>query len=124
MRFTNSHEWVHLLDDTATVGITDFARNEYGEIVYIEFPKIGHIVKAGEQICVVESTKAAADIYSPLSGEIVEINKILQEKVDLINTSAHNDGWLYKIKLTTPQEYEKLLTDEQYKDLVYNYDSK
>ena len=116
MKFTESHEWIRVEDEVGTVGITHFAQKEIGEIVYVELPFIGKLVEAGQEIAVLESTKAAADIYSPVSGEILAINKKLEEFSQGINQAAETDGWLFKIKVTDKKELERLLSEEQYKE--------
>lgn len=118
MRFTESHEWIKVVDGIGTVGITDHAQKELGQVVYVELPAIGKCVKAGEEIAVLESTKAAADIYSPVSGEIIEINQKLVDFIHHINSSAESEGWLFKIKLLEPAEMEILLNKEDYLTLV------
>ena len=118
MKFTDSHEWIQEENGIGTVGITDQAQHELGEVVHVELPPIGKYVKAGQEIAVLESTKAAADIYSPVSGEIVEINQQLLDFVDQINTSAEKEGWLFKIKLSNREELDALLTHEQYLQMV------
>jgi glycine cleavage system H protein len=104
--------------EVGTVGITHFAQAEIGEIVYVELPSIGKLVKAGQEIAVLESTKAAADIYSPVSGKVLEVNEKLQEFSQEMNQAAETDGWLFKIKITDKEELEKLLSEEQYKELI------
>jgi glycine cleavage system H protein len=118
MKFTESHEWILVENGIGTVGITDVAQRELGEVVYVELPSVGKHVKAGQEVAVLESTKAAADIYSPVSGEIIEINQKLLDFVQDINRSAENHGWLFKIKLTHPKELDELLTRQQYLDTV------
>lgn len=118
MKFTDSHEWIKVENGIGTVGITDYAQKELGEVVYIELPSVGKQVKAGQEVAVLESTKAAADIYSPVSGEIVEINQKLGDFIHHINASAEFEGWLFKIKLSDQSETEKLLKREEYLDLV------
>jgi glycine cleavage system H protein len=118
MKFTQSHEWIAVENGIGTVGITDHAQKELGEVVYVELPAVGKKVKAGEEVAVLESTKAAADIYSPVSGEIVEINQKLSAFIQRINASAESEGWLFKIKLSNPQESDTLLKREEYLDLV------
>lgn len=119
MKFTDSHEWIKVENGIGTVGITDHAQKELGEIVYIELPAVGKQVKAGQEVAVLESTKAAADIYSPVSGEIVEINQQLGDFIHHINASAESEGWLFKIKLSDHSETEKLLKRDEYLDLVH-----
>jgi glycine cleavage system H protein len=118
MKFTESHEWIVIEGEVGTVGITHHAQQELGEIVYVELPRIGKMVQAGEEIAVLESTKAAADIYAPVSGEVVEINQRLQDFIQEINRSAEGEGWLFKIKVSNLVEAEKLLNREQYEELV------
>ena len=114
MKFTQSHEWISLQGKIGTVGITDYAQRELGEIVHIEFPQVGQKVKAGEEVCVLESTKAAADVYAPVSGKIVEVNKALQESPVSLNAGAESSAWLFRIEVSDPTELEKLLTRAQY----------
>ena len=118
MRFTESHEWIRVEDGIGTIGITDHAQKELGEVVYVELPAVGKQVKAGQEIAVLESTKAAADIYAPVSGEIVAINQRLGDFVHEVNSSAENQGWLFKLKLSNPTELESLLNRDQYLDMV------
>ena len=118
MKFTESHEWIKVENGIGTVGITDHAQKELGEVVYVELPAVGKQVKAGQEVAVLESTKAAADIYSPVSGEIVEINQKLVDFIHQINASAEKEGWLFKIKLANHAETEKLLKRKDYLDLV------
>lgn len=118
MRFTQSHEWVCDVGDDVVVGITEYARRELGEVVYVELPVVGSVVKAGQEVAVLESTKAAADVYAPVSGEIVEINSALCDFVNHINTSAQGAGWLFKIRMTDPSELNNLLDEQKYLALV------
>jgi glycine cleavage system H protein len=118
MKFTDSHEWIKVEDGIGTVGITDHAQKQLGEVVYIELPAVGKQVKAGQEVAVLESTKAAADIYSPVSGEILEINQKLGDFIHHLNTSAESEGWLFKIKLSDHSETNKLLKRDEYLALV------
>jgi len=117
-KFTPSHEWMHIEDGLATIGITGYAQQELGEIVYIELPKVGIQVDKGAEVVVLESTKAAADIYSPLSGEIIAINEALKDQVNLINHSPEKEGWLFKIQLSDPEEPQHYLDDQGYVKLI------
>jgi len=112
MKYTKTHEWIKLENDIGTVGITEYAQKELGEIVYAELPTVGKEVIAGKEVAVLESTKAAADLYSPVTGEIVEVNSNLSQNTGLINSSPLTDGWIYKIRLKNPQEYEQLSDTE------------
>ncbi len=119
MKFSKSHEWIKTHLDQGTVGVTEHAQKELGEIVYVELPKIGKAVKAGEEVAVLESTKAAADVYSPVSGTIVEINQTLQDQPELINKSAEDNGWIYKIQLNQPSELNALMDEKTYLSQVH-----
>jgi glycine cleavage system H protein len=100
LKYSTSHEWVRLEEDgTVTVGITDHAQALLGDLVFIELPEIGHTVAIEEECAVVESVKAASDVYSPVAGEIIAINAALEDEPELVNTSPYGDGWLFKIKL-------------------------
>lgn len=114
MKFTESHEWVVLDGEIATVGISDYAQKELGDIVYVELPHVGSRVHALDEIAVLESTKSAIDIYSPLSGEVVEVNTALLESPEKINKSAEKEGWLYRIRLSHHSEYEFLMEEPAY----------
>lgn len=118
MKITESHEWVKVENEVGTVGVTTHAKKQLGEIVYVELPKIGQIVSAGEEIVVLESTKAAADIYSPVSGEIVAVNTELVSSINLLNEDPEAKGWLYKIKLTDISELDTLLSYQQYVQMI------
>lgn len=115
-KYTDSHEWIEIEGEIGTVGITDHAQNELGDIVFVELPKSGVSIKAGDEVVVLESTKAAADMYSPVSGEIIEVNHSLNEASDLINRSAEKEGWIFRVRLTQLQELEGLLSQEQYQN--------
>jgi glycine cleavage system H protein len=119
MKFTDSHEWLKLEEtNLARVGITDYAQKELGDIVYVELPIVGKVVQAKQEISVLESTKAAADIYSPVSGTIVEINQKLQAAPELINQSPENEGWIYKISLSDLAESNALMEKKEYEAML------
>lgn len=118
MKFTESHEWVEVIGKTATVGVTDYAQKELGEIVYVELPEIGKNVKAGQEAAVLESTKAASDVYSPISGKILEVNSSLVSNSHLINESPTEKGWIFKIEVSNPDEFNQLLTADQYQKSI------
>ena len=117
-KFTEDHEWVSIDGNIATVGISKHAQESLGDIVFIELPVIGKTVKAKEEICVIESVKAASDIYSPLDGEIIEINNSLENEPSIINQEAENNGWIFKIKLAEPSQYEELMNYEDYQKFL------
>ena len=114
LKYTKSHEWVRVSGNIATVGITDHAQHELTDVVFVELPEAGRLVKAGEACAVVESVKTASDIYSPVSGEIMEQNKPVTDKPDLVNTEPYAGGWFFKIKLSNPDELNALLSPEDY----------
>jgi glycine cleavage system H protein len=118
LKYAKSHEWVRVSGDTATIGITDHAQQELTDIVFVELPATGRKVKAGEACAVVESVKTASDIYSPVSGEILEINKAVVDNPALVNSQADTGGWFYKIKLSNPAEVNALLSPEDYKKQI------
>lgn len=114
LKYAKSHEWVRVADDIGTVGITDHAQHELTDVVFVELPTIGRKVKAGEACAVVESVKTASDIYSPVSGEIIEINPAVVSQPSLVNTAPSAEGWFYRIKLSHPGELAELLTPADY----------
>ena len=118
LKYTKSHEWVRVSGDTATVGITDHAQHELTDVVFVELPEAGRQVKAGEACAVVESVKTASDIYSPVSGEIVEQNNPVTDQPDLVNTEPYVGGWFFKIKLSNPAELNTLLSPEDYQKQI------
>ena len=118
LKYAKSHEWVRISGDTATVGITDHAQHELTDIVFVELPSVGRKLKAGEACAVVESVKTASDIYSPVSGEIIETNKAVLGDPALINKDPHAGGWFFKIKLSNPAELNALLTPDEYQTQI------
>ena len=114
MRFTKDHEWVVLQGDVATVGITAHAAEQLGDVVFVETPEVGKTVKAGDAFAVVESVKAASDVYAPISGEVVEANGELGAAPETVNASPEDGGWFAKVKLSDPSEYEALMDRAAY----------
>jgi len=117
-KYSKDHEWLELNEDIATVGITNHAQESLGDIVFIELPEIGRLVKFGDQIGVVESVKAASDLFSPVSGEIIEVNNELQNSPQLLNTDPENTGWYMKIKIDNTEELTNLMNFNQYKEMI------
>jgi len=117
-RYTKDHEWVRLDGDVATVGITEHAQQQLGDIVYVELPEIGRKVTKGGDAAVVESVKAASDVYSPASGEVVAINDALGSSPGAINEEAEGKGWFFRLKLSSPDELSELMSAEQYKEFL------
>jgi glycine cleavage system H protein len=118
MLFTQTHEWADVEGQIATIGISEHAQKELGEVVYVELPAIGRSIKAGDDAAVLESTKAAVDIYTPLSGEIVAVNDKLRQNPELINQAAESLGWLFKLRLHHPKELETLMPLAEYRLLI------
>ena len=116
--FQSSHEWARIDGDTATVGISDHAQAELTDVVFVELPAVGKTVDAGDPIAVVESVKAASDIYSPLAGEVVEANPEVEGDPSLVNTDPYGAGWIFKIKLSKPEQAGGLLAPAAYGDLI------
>jgi glycine cleavage system H protein len=114
LKYAKSHEWVRVSGDTATVGITDHAQHELTDIVFVELPAVGRKVKAGDACAVVESVKTASDIYSPVSGEIVEVNKAVADNPALVNAEPFSSGWLYRLRLSNLAELDGLSSPAQY----------
>lgn len=113
-RYSETHEWVEVEAGQVRVGVSNFAQKELGDIVYVELPTVGKRVKAGGEVAVLESTKAAADVYSPLSGTILAVNDTLAEHPEFINSAAESDGWLYTMHAEVPEEMEVLCDAEAY----------
>jgi glycine cleavage system H protein len=115
LRYTRSHEWVREEDDgTVTVGITDHAQGLLGDLVFVELPEVGADMAADDACCVIESVKAASDVYMPISGEIIEVNELLSEEPEIINSSPFDDGWIFKIQPSAEQELDNLLDADSY----------
>jgi len=118
LKYTEEHEWVAVEGDIATIGISDFAQSQLGDVVFVELPEVGDDLEAGKPFGVVESVKAVSDIYSPLSGEVVEINEELPDAPETLNTSPYEDGWLIKLRLSNPEELDDLLDADSYQELI------
>lgn len=114
LKYAASHEWARLEGDIVTVGISDHAQDALGDLVYVELPSVGDSVQAGDEAGVVESVKAASDIYAPVSGEIVEINEALADAPEIVNSAPYTDGWLYRIRVSDVSELDKLLSADEY----------
>ena len=113
-KFTMTHEWVRVEGDIATVGVSDWAQGQIGDVVFIDLPNLQTKLKSGALCCILESTKAAADIYSPLSGEVICVNEELVKHPELINSDAETKGWIFQIKIHNPKELDKLLDPTVY----------
>ncbi|MGB7420079.1 MAG: glycine cleavage system protein GcvH [Erythrobacter sp.] len=118
--FTDEHEWIDFEDDTATVGITDYAQEQLGDIVFVELPEIGKSLDKGDDAAVVESVKAASDVYAPITGEVTETNAALEDEPALVNTSPEEDGWFFRMSVGDADELEGLMDEDAYKEFVDN----
>ena len=113
-KYTKEHEWVEVNGDTATVGITNHAQESLGDIVFIDLPTVGKEIKANEELCVIESVKAASDIYAPIDGEVIEINNNLSDDASIVNQDPEKDGWIFKMKISDMDQYNILMTLDEY----------
>lgn len=115
IRYSQEHEWVLADGDIAVVGISDFAQQQLGDVVFVDLPAVGGVVSRGDQIAVVESVKAASEIYTPISGEVVEVNGELADEPGTVNESAEGDGWFFKLRISDPAELDQLMDAAAYK---------
>ena len=117
-RYTKSHEWIRLDGDVATVGISDHAQKELGEIVFVELPEVGEIFDANEEFGTIESVKAVSELFLPVAGEILELNKVLADEPGAVNEDPHGDGWLVKIKISSDAELDELMNASTYEKFI------
>jgi len=117
-RYAKSHEYVHLEGDVATIGITDYAQKELGDVVFVELPQVGSQLDAGDELGSIESVKAVSELFAPVTGEVVEINEALADNPALVNTDPWGDGWMIRIKVTDPTEVDELMTAEEYDEFI------
>lgn len=118
LKYTKEHEWVKVENGTATVGITDYAQGELGDIVFVELPRVGTAVEAMKPFGTIEAVKAISDLFSPLSGEVIEINRDLEGDSSIINSDPYGAGWMIKIKFSDPGELDELLSAADYKAVI------
>ena len=120
LKFLDSHEWIKVDDNTVIVGISDHAQNELGEVVFVELPAIGDELVSGDEAAVVESVKAASEVYTPISGEVIEVNDALEESPELVNTSPYEEGWFFKLKVSDENlgSTDSLMTAEEYSSML------
>ena len=116
--YTDEHEWIDVEDDIATVGITDYAQGQLGDIVFVELPEVGAMIEQGKDAAVVESVKAASDVYAPITGEITEVNPALEEDPALVNTAPEEDGWFFKMTIADEGELDALMDEDGYKAFI------
>ncbi|MEQ5836472.1 glycine cleavage system protein GcvH [Marinobacter sp. NFXS9] len=119
LKYIETHQWVRVAGDgTATVGITDFAQDQLGDVVFVELPEVGASVNGGEEAGVAESVKSASDVFSPVSGEVIEVNESLEEEPEKLNEDPYGEGWLFKVRLSDSGELDGLMEADAYADLV------
>jgi len=118
LKFTPDHEWVLIENDSATIGITQHAQEQLGDLVFVQLPKPGAMLQAGGAAAVVESVKAASDVYAPINGEVLEVNQALTENPALINTEPMKGGWLFKLKVSDRSQLDKLMDEQAYRSLI------
>ena len=121
-KYSEQHEWVSVEGDVGTVGITNFAQEQLGDVVFIELPSIGKVITQGEEAAVIESVKAASEIYAPVGGEVIEVNDDLVDQPGMVNDSAEEEGWIFKLKLTDSSELEDLMDNDDYRLYAENGD--
>ncbi|HKO56848.1 MAG TPA: glycine cleavage system protein GcvH [Thermoanaerobaculia bacterium] len=115
-RYAKSHEYVHVEGDTGTIGITDYAQKELGDVVFVELPSVGTQLDAADELGSIESVKAVSELFTPISGEVVEVNERLREKPELVNTDPYGDGWMVRIRMTDATEVDELMNAEEYEE--------
>ncbi|MCW8892634.1 MAG: glycine cleavage system protein GcvH [Deltaproteobacteria bacterium] len=118
LKYTEDHEWILMEEEVATIGITDFAQEQLGDVVFVELPEVGDILEAGKSFGVVESVKAVSDVYAPVSGEVVEINEELPDEPEVLNNSPYEDGWMIKLKLSEAITLEGFMDATAYQEFV------
>lgn len=121
--YSREHEWVRVQDDICVIGITEFAQQELGEVVYVELPEVGQVFDANDEIGTIESVKAVAEVYTPVAGEIVEINEAVVDDPELLNEEPHSDGWLVKVRFSSAADLKSLMSAEQYEEYVKSGDA-
>jgi len=118
VKYTKDHEWVRVEGDTATVGVSDYAQSQLGDVVFVELPELGRSVEQGKEAAVVESVKAASEVFAPVSGEVVAVNEALADDPSMVNAAAEGGGWFFKLRLSNPSELDALMDEAAYKDFV------
>ena len=117
-RYAKSHEYVHVEGDLGTVGITDYAQKELGDVVFVELPQVGTQLEQGDELGSIESVKAVSELFAPVSGEVVEVNEALSDKPELVNTDPYGDGWMIKLRVSATEEADELMSAEEYEEYV------
>jgi glycine cleavage system H protein len=117
-RYAKSHEYVHVEGDVGTIGITDYAQKELGDVVFVELPQVGTQLEAGDELGSIESVKAVSELFAPVSGEVTEVNEALADKPELVNTDPYGDGWMVKIRLSDASEVDELMAADEYEEYI------
>jgi glycine cleavage system H protein len=118
LQYSEQHEWIAIDSGVGTIGITDYAQAELGDIVFVELPEIGDVLERGQSFGTVEAVKTVEDLYSPVSGEVVEINETLEESAEQVNADPYADGWMIKVRIDSPDEVDELLSADAYRELI------
>lgn len=121
-KYTEEHEWIAVEGDVGTVGISDYAQEQLGDVVFVEVPEVGKTLAEGDEAAVVESVKAASEVYAPVGGEVLEVNEVLEDNPGLVNEDAEGDGWFFKLRIEDPSELEDLMDEAEYKKFVKDLD--
>jgi len=122
LKFTADHEWAHLEGDVVTIGITDYAQDQLGELVYVELPETGIDVSTGQEVVVIESVKAAGDIKSPVTGTVIEVNQALSDEPEKVNEDPTGEGWFYRVRVSSAADLDALMDESAYQDLISSLD--
>lgn len=117
-RYAKSHEYVHVEGDTGTIGITDYAQKELGDVVFVELPQVGTQLEAGDELGSIESVKAVSELFAPVTGEVIEVNEALADKPELVNTDPYGDGWMIRIKVSDATELDELMPADEYEEYI------
>ena len=118
IKFTKDHEWIRIEGETAVVGITDYAQQQLGDVVFVELPDVGKALERGKDAAVVESVKAASEVFAPVDGEVTEINKLLQDQPDTVNSDPQGEGWFFKVKLADIAQLDVLMSETEYNNMI------
>ena len=118
IKFTKDHEWIRIEGETAVVGITDYAQQQLGDVVFVELPDVGKALERGKDAAVVESVKAASEVFAPVDGEVTEINKLLQDQPDTVNSDPQGEGWFFKVKVADIAQLDALMNETEYNNMI------
>lgn len=117
-RYAKSHEYVHIEGNVGTIGISDYAQKELGDVVFVELPQVGSQLEANDELGSIESVKAVSELFAPVTGEVIEVNEALADKPELVNTDPYGDGWMVRVRLSTPDEADELMSAEEYEEYI------